>query len=179
VSSKPYLEIQNFNQRLRLKKEKYPSNKNDRHAPATCKTEDGLNRSRNEVEVETEVEVEGNRTHEEYSPIKKSDLKPYEKQTTEKKVAEFKLWTIESELWVEQSCMALRTDKEKLIAFCTDWINKAVIQKKFESYQNRNLISFMVKDFTPEKSSSSGEKQSKFSQAIESHKEAEKLLGIH
>lgn len=65
-----YLEIKNFGQRLRIKKEKFPNpdnsskNNDSGHMSASGGhvSADGLpetKRSRNEVEVETEVEVEG------------------------------------------------------------------------------------------------------------------------
>lgn len=59
VQSKPYLQIREFNQRLRSLKPKYPPPpKHVGHMSYTCQTNDGLNRI--EVEVEDEVEFINN-----------------------------------------------------------------------------------------------------------------------
>lgn len=55
---KEYLEIKEFNQRLRLMKSKFPEPKDDcGQMTVNCLTSDGSKRSRNEVETETEVET--------------------------------------------------------------------------------------------------------------------------
>lgn len=59
VNLKPYIQIENFNQRLRQKVEKYPgpeaSENDDGQMTVNGQSDDGLKRSRNEVEVETRV----------------------------------------------------------------------------------------------------------------------------
>jgi hypothetical protein len=53
VSQKQYLEIIDFNQRLRTKKRKFPSRINDGHTAVNCPPE-----GETEVETETEVDIE-------------------------------------------------------------------------------------------------------------------------
>lgn len=52
VASKPYVQIENFNQRLRQKTEKYPP-PDDGQMTVMCQTDDGLKRSRSRREEET------------------------------------------------------------------------------------------------------------------------------
>lgn len=56
---KEYIEIKDFNQRLRLMKSKFPEPRsNDGQMTVKCQTNDGLKRRRKEEEVETESETE-------------------------------------------------------------------------------------------------------------------------
>lgn len=56
VNGMDYLQIENFNQRLRLKTSKFPAPpSNDGQMTVKCQSNDGLKRSRNEVEVETNI----------------------------------------------------------------------------------------------------------------------------
>lgn len=66
---KEYIEIKDFNQRLRLMKSKFPEPpSNDGQMTVNCQTNDGLKRSRKEVEEETESE---NEVEEKPNPKKK------------------------------------------------------------------------------------------------------------
>jgi hypothetical protein len=59
VGGKEYIEIKDFNQRLRLMKSKFPEPVlNDGQLSDSCQTSDGSKRSETETEVETETETE-------------------------------------------------------------------------------------------------------------------------
>lgn len=59
VSGKKYLEVLNFNQRLRLQKRKFPCRSNDGQMTVKCPPEDET-KLKMKLEVESEVEVEPN-----------------------------------------------------------------------------------------------------------------------
>ena len=65
----------------------------------------------------------------------------------ESKGKEMKEKCVDNPIWVEQTCMALKTETHTLLKFCNDWIDKAEISMKFEQYNVNSLIGFMLKDF--------------------------------
>lgn len=65
----------------------------------------------------------------------------------ESKEKEMKGKCVDNPIWMEQTCMLLKTKPHTLSKFCNDWIDKAGIAMKFEQYSINSLIGFMIKDF--------------------------------
>lgn len=74
-----------------------------------------------------------------------------QRKVKESKGNEMKEKCVGNPIWLEQTAIVYRTTTHALSEFCNDWISKAEVQGKFESYNINSCIGFMLKDFEEKK----------------------------
>jgi hypothetical protein len=119
--SKKYLEIKNFDQRLRLKKSKYPAPclTDDRHVTVMCQSNDGLKRN--------EVETKRNETNKiASSPLapKPAAHKLSDADWLESTKALYPGMNVDAELRKMDAWISTRPGKQKTRRFIVNWLNR-------------------------------------------------------